>query len=162
MATNTKPASTKTAAKSAEKKTEAPAPSFAVEVAPDADVLKTTRTSKPNPLLEALQNSITMGKALQVSVASAEQGTEVENLLRRAAKTIGCGLSMRNTGTHVVFQGKAQKRERKYTSADIRTWAEENGATRDMLYPRIAKEVRKAFRQAHGIDKVDDSGNADN
>lgn len=158
MAANTKPAP-KTAAKAAEKPAAKPAPSFAVEVAPDASVLKTTRTAKPNPLLESLQNSLDMGRALQVPVTSAEQGSEVENYLRRAAKTLGCGLSMRNTGTHVVFQGKPTKRERKYSAVDIRKWAEENGASKDMLYPRISKEVRAKFRLAHGIDKVKEGEN---
>lgn len=157
-------ANTKTTAKPADKTPAKPAEkaapkSFAVEVAPDASVFKTTRTAKPNPLLESLQNSLDMGRALQVPVADAEQATEVENLLRRAARTLACGLSMRNTGTHVVFQGRAAKRERKYSAADIRKWAVENGATDDMLYPRISKEVRAKFRLAHGIDEAKDEDN---
>ncbi len=154
MATTAKPAA-KNAAKDSEKPAAAPAPVFAVEEVTDADALKTTRTSKPNPLLDALRTSLESDKVLQVPVSSLEQADEAQNLLRRASKTLGCGLSMKATATHIVFKGKKDKRERKYTATQIREWARKEGATEDMLTPRIAREVRLAFRKAHGLTKDD-------
>lgn len=155
----------KTTSKTTAAKTTAPAPAPAVKteapftfaVVPSDVVLKVQRDEKPNPLLDSVKASIRDGSTLQVKVPNAERSTEAANHLRRAAKTLGCGLSMRedHAGGRVIFKAKPEKSKRKYTAADIRVWGKANGATEDMLSPRIRKDVRDAFKKAHGYVKDD-------
>lgn len=143
---------TKTPAKPAQK----PATSeFTFTVEESAVDLKSARTAKPNPLLGALQQSLDTGKTLQIPVSTEEQAAEAEALLRRAAKSLECGMSLRVVDGKVVFKAKSEKRKRAYTVERVREWGKENGATDDMLYPKISADVLKAFRVEHGYEKAD-------
>lgn len=116
------------------------------------------RPEKPNPLLPAFQRSLDTGKTLEINVTGDAHAKAAVNLLRRAAKTLGVGLSVRPYPEQKIvrFRAKAEKIKRSYTAEEVRVWARENGAEEGLLKPRIDKRVRDAFKAAHK-----DSGDAD-
>lgn len=124
---------------------------FTFEVRETDAVIRHVRPEKPNPLLDAFRKSLDTGKTLEIPVRGEDHAKTATNLLRRAAKSLDVGLSVRHypDAGVVRFRAKAEKIKRSYTAVEVREWAKANGATDDMLYPRIAKNVREAFKAAH-------------
>lgn len=126
---------------------------FNFAVVESAEVIKRTVSEKPNPLLNAFKSSLDNGgKTLEFAVPNDDVANVAMNHLRRAAKTLNSGLSVRHNTERgvVIFAAKQEKRSRKYTSEDIRKWAKSEGADDSMLYPRIDKQVRDAFKAQFG------------
>lgn len=134
-------------------------PDVAFEVEESDLDLRVNRVEKPNPLAGHVRQSLDQDKALQVAHNGDDQrAREIENYLKRAAKKLGCGLSVRRTPTHVAFQARSDKRGRNYSADDVRAWAEQQGVARELLYPRIDERVRKAYRVEYGYEKADEGG----
>lgn len=132
--------------------TDAPvADGYDFDVRETDEVITYNRPEKPNPLLPAFRKSLDEGKTLEIPVRNADHAKAATNLLRRAAKTLGVGLSVRPYPEQgiVRFRAKAQKIQRSYTAEQVREWARENGADESLLKPRIDKRVREAFKAAH-------------
>jgi hypothetical protein len=122
-------------------------------------------SSVPEEVTEGLRRTLDEGRALAFQTAGTEHAKQVQNWLKTAARTAnggeGVGLSMSTTdnpdGTVTVdFQGKLTKIARKYTNDEIRAWAREQGVENEHLVPRIHKDVREAFKRAHGYTKQTD------
>lgn len=121
----------------------------------ESDALpKRTRTTKDNPFAGHVARSLDTGKALKVTAPDANSAKEVEGMLRRAASNAGHGIDVRkvengNGSVTVHFKANHSKRARAYTVDDVRSWAS-GRYTHDELYPRVAKHVSEAYREAHG------------
>lgn len=115
----------------------------------DAEIVS-TRSEKPNPLLNAFRQSLESGKTYDIPVRNQDHAKVAMNHLRRASKTVGAGLSVRHDADAGVvrFRARVEKIGRKYTSDDVREWALANGYTEDVLRPRIKPEVRAAYKEA--------------
>lgn len=166
--TATKTATRKPAAQPEEKSAETPTATgglgFALNVQ-RADVTEIKREApkrakEPNPTEEAVKHSRETGDVLAFAGLPNEDAVKkVTNFLRRAANDADHGIQIQTVQTGdtwtINFKSVDKKRDRKYTAADIRTWAAENGYPQygkdDKL--KITAEVRDAFKSANGFDK---------
>lgn len=118
------------------------------------------RVKEDNPTEEAVKHSRENGEVLAFSGLPDEDALKkVTGLLRRAASDAGHGIQLQSVqasdGTWTInFKSVDKKRERQYTSEQIRAWARENG------YPqysdsklKITNDVREAFKSANGFVK---------
>lgn len=118
------------------------------------------RVKEDNPTEEAVKHSRENGEVLAFSGLPDEEALKkVTGLLRRAASDAGHGIQLQSVqagdGTWTInFKSVDKKRERQYTSEQIRAWARENG------YPqysdaklKITNDVREAFKDANGFVK---------
>lgn len=123
---------------------------FSFEVRVSSEPIKHVRSEKPNPLAAAYRASLNDGKTLEIPVPNADVAKDATNHLRRAAKDAGAGLSVHYYAEQGVvrFRAKSEKVQRKYTSADVRQWAKDNGVDDKLLHPRIDPRVRAAFKDA--------------
>lgn len=101
----------------------------------------------------ALVQTLTEGP-LQYELSTMDEVKRVKGLLATARKNKDIGLtqsvSESGTGTFLLdFAANATKRERKYTAADIRKYALENG--HGEIIGRIPQHIRDAFREANGF-----------
>lgn len=144
---------------------------------PSEGLQKVTRTrdTSENPLTGAVQD----GVALALDVASSDQARQITSYLRRDASANGLGVQIQYKAggewvktdrverdgktvtvypegiTEVHFLGKA-KAARKYTAADIRLWAQNEGLMSDNTDTgRIPADVREQYKRVHGYAKVD-------
>lgn len=113
------------------------------------------REEKVNPLLSAVENSLTRQVPRQLPPIPEASVKDAQNYLRRAAQKLECGLEIRpqDAGNGMVilhFEAKADKRARQYTVADVREWAQRTGYSNEELFPRIAGHVSDAYRAEHG------------
>lgn len=114
----------------------------------------TGRTATDNPTLDSVRHSRAEGIALAFDGLTEDQVKDVQNMLRRAAKTLDCGLNQSVTpdgnGTFTVdFKALTVKRKRTYTAAEIRAWALVNG--HGELIGKIPPHVRDAFKAARVV-----------
>lgn len=120
---------------------------------------RAAREEKPNPLLGAVQGSLSDGKWKQLPAIPESAAKDADNYLRRAAVKLNCGVQIRREvggnvpdGLVVVhFVAKHEKRERTYTVADVRAWAQEIGYDAADLYPKVHRDISNAYREAHGM-----------
>lgn len=144
-----------TAKAPAEATTTAPAP-LALSVRRSEGVKKAKREREFNPTEEAVLASANGEGALAFDVATEQDADRVLSLLQRAASDNKLGMSKSKTqnadGSWTVdFEAKNEKRARKYTNVDIRTWAAANGWG-EVSGP-IPKELRDAYKVANGFAK---------
>lgn len=117
---------------------------------------RAAREEKPNPLLGAVQGSLSDGKWKQLPAIPAAAAKDADNYLRRAAVKLACGVQIRREdapdGRVVVhFLAKVEKRARTYTVAEVRAWAAEQGYNEGDLYPKVHRDISNAYREAHGM-----------
>lgn len=137
-----------------------------VEVGEAAALPKGTRDTAPNPLESHVENAVDKGTRY-IPVPNGKKAMEAQRLIRRAVAG-KYGLRIRFTDAadqpltpaaaeasteqvYVYFAVSSERKEReytprKYTSADIRAWA--NLGEKD----KISKEIRQAYRKEHGYD----------
>lgn len=130
---------------------ETPSPGLTLSVRRSEGIKRAERPKEDNPVLEAVRASLTEG-ALAYDVGSEKEAKQVASLLRRAAQTLGVGLSQSTTprgdGTFTIdFKAAATKRARKYTVADIRKWFRE--VHNNELSGPISAQHRAEFKAAH-------------
>lgn len=117
------------------------------------------KDAKPILTLDHVKQSLAENVALQYTVTSREQAEAVKSDLQRAASHLGCGVSKSVTdngnGTFTVdFQANRDKRKRNYSSDDIRVWARDVKGLEIPKSRAIPEDVRRAYRVAHGYEKV--------
>jgi len=115
------------------------------------------REKEENPTEEAVKHSRETGEVLAYSGLPNEEAVKkVTGFLRRAASDAGHGIQIQKVqdgDTFTInFSAVEKKRDRKYTAADIRKWAKENGHG-DFAGVKIPNEVRDAFKTANGFGK---------
>lgn len=136
-----------------------------IEVQAVAELPKGVRDTAPNPLESAVEAAVDQGPRA-LPVPNGERAMEAQRLLRRAVAG-KYGLSVRFTDAEdkpltpqqaeasaetvwVYFDVKGERKEReyaprKYTTDDIRKWADlPEGA-------KVTKEIRDAYRAEHGF-----------
>ncbi len=159
---------TKTTAKGqASKAAEAPAPVRSFTVKPSDTGVKRQSKVGDNPLADAFRQSL--DGPLFVPADSPEAVKDIKNLLRlaqshhnaaNADNQLGLKVSedwnADKTEYGVHFQATNKKVVRKYTVAEIKKWAAENGHTVPTT-GRLPKPVREAFKAAHGYTGKADS-----
>lgn len=114
-----------------------------------------TREAKPNPLQKIADNAYETGRLLDVKADSPERAKYIESLVRRAAAFHDRSSKVQYFADEGVvrFQITDRKtRPRKYTSAEIRQWAEENGlpSVGAGKGSAIPADTRRAFKEARG------------
>ena len=126
-----------------------------------ADAVPTTlpKTEAPNALLDNARWTLENDQAMKITIPAGAVKA-AENLIRRAAKTLEAGQKMRTVAlgdgyVEFSFQLLYSKRTRRYSQDDVREWAKSQGAADDVLYPRVHKDVSKAYRVANGFQKED-------
>lgn len=127
------------------------------------------RAAGPNPLAGMLAKTAETGAPLMIPVTGPDQAKEVTNLIRRDANstTFGARIQYQNDNGDVVEMEQAtsvhflakEKSKRKYTIAEAKQWAHENGLIESPT-DKLSSEARKAFRIANGYEKVKDAGDA--
>lgn len=124
-------------------------------------VQRAERKREDNPTTEAVRQSAEEGRPLAFDLPSEEEAKKVMGLLQRAAQDLGLGLSKSVTehspGVWTVdFEATSAKRERKYTTQEIREWYSQTFQTdagpAELSGP-VPREVRAAYRIANGYDK---------
>ena len=137
-----------------------------IEVQAVTELPKGVRDTAPNPLEGAVNDAVDQGPRA-LPVPNGERAMEAQRLLRRAVAG-KYGLSVRFTDADdkpltpqaaeastetvwVYFDVKGERKEReyaprKYTTADIRTWANLDEGT------KVTKEIRDAYRAEHGFN----------
>lgn len=108
------------------------------------------REEKYNPLEDAVLQSL--DGPLSVPVNDEKQAAEVKNYVRRAATKNDLGLQMQYRDGAVHFRATREKRQRKYTTEEIRSWALDSGYG-DYSGVKVPQEVRDAFKVANGFAK---------
>lgn len=117
---------------------------------------RAARDEKPNPLLAAVQASLSDGAWKQLPAIPESAAKDADNYLRRAAIKLACGVQIRkeNAGDGMVsvhFLAKNEKRNRAYTVEDVRDWAREQGYNDSDLLPKVHRDISNAYREAHGM-----------
>jgi hypothetical protein len=116
---------------------------------------RAARDEKPNPLLGAVQGSLSDGRWKQLPAIPTDRAKDADNYLRRAAVKLACGIEIRKeetaAGIVVHFRAKHEKRNRAYTVEDVRTWAREMGYDESDLTPKVHRDISNAYRDAHGM-----------
>lgn len=119
---------------------------------------------EPNPLEGAVKASVDAGyKPMQFGPIPTEMVNKAKNLMHRAAREAGHGLTIRETAGEegivtLVYCAKKDKKERKYTIDQVRAWVEENYSEQERAAAGYASDKRvppgviSAYRQANGID----------
>jgi hypothetical protein len=124
-----------------------------------------TRSARPiDPQYrQAVELSVAEDTGLAITYTSAEDAKLGVAELRRAAYSMpgDYGLSVSTVegdGEWVVdFRVLPQRRQRRYTSADVREWAAGEGFPPADLRPKILAHVRAAYRDAHGYNDGEDN-----
>lgn len=144
----------------ARRKNDAPHSDFSFDnvTVADAEAMpaRAAREEKPNPLLPAVQDSLNSSRPKVLPNIPAAAVKDAQNYLRRAAIKLNCGIKIRPTSNgndtyDVHFLAQHEKRNRAYTVGEVREWAVLQGYGDDVLYPRVARHVSDAFREAHGL-----------
>lgn len=156
---STKSRSTSTEAETPTQASNGDAPSFSV--GGDGKLVKGTGRSKPNPLAGVVAQT-EGGNPLFVSVTGAEQAKQAANYIRRDAQELGVGVKVQyQDGSGNLATGDAirevhfmqkPKKALKYTVADIKRWAGENG--HGEIVGRVPEHIRQAYKEAHGLVKT--------
>lgn len=157
----------KPADKAADKAADKPADTFdfgAIKPVVAAALPKQDRkTEKPNPMVPIVKVSVDNEfKPMQYGPIPNTMVTTAKNLMHRAAShSLKVGLSIRvvdngdETST-LIYQAKAEKKERKYTNEQVREWVRAemaNGKKFDGYADdkRMPANVFKAYREAHNL-----------
>lgn len=104
-----------------------------------------TRKPKPNPLETEVVNSAADGRTRRIPVANDNQRKQVKSWARQAASANSLGLRVYDEDSVVLFVATYNKRTRKYTAADIRTYL---GIPEDV---KVTNEDRQAYKSAHNL-----------
>lgn len=143
-----------------EQKTAKPNPAKFVIDEAELDPVSRGRTSEPSPLEPYVLKSFETGKSLRVRYQGSGDEAEqknIGNMLRKAAKDNGLGLTVQIKPDGVRFKAKL-KQKTAYTVKDVRDWARERG----MTVPEKGKlppEIRVAYRKAHNLYVKEDKQN---
>lgn len=131
-----------------------------------AGITRARKNTEPSPTNDAVIMTLTEGP-LAYPAPDDEAVKKLVNWLQRSAVEINAArkadgepeISLSKSvdaladGTFLVnFQAKTGKREAKYTADDVRAWAKDQGFG-DFTGVKIPKEVRTAYRVAHGYEK---------